>query len=211
MPRINDYPLLGFVVTFFLLWLSMRLGAGPLARKWKRAEGAGEDFNLVLSSTLTLLGLIIAFTFSMAVGRYDQRKGLEAEEANAIGTEYVRAALLPSPDAERVRALLKEYLGQRIRFYTADTPGPIPAIDARTAELQNQMWAVVVGVAATNPQPMVALAVSGMNDVLNSQGYAQAALWNRIPRAAWILMLAIAILSHVLVGYRAGDLRAERV
>jgi len=211
MFRITDYPLLAFVVSFFLLWLALRFGGGPLARRWKGADGANENFNLVLSTTLTLLGLLIAFTFSMAVSRYDQRKGLEAEEANAIGTEYVRAALLPAPESARVRALLKDYVQQRVHFYTTDSPGPIPEVDARTMQLQNEMWSLVVGVAATNPQPMVALAVSGMNDVLNSQGYAQAALWNRIPRAAWILMLTIAILSHVLVGFRARDLQAERV
>jgi hypothetical protein len=62
---------------------------------------------LVLGATLTLLSLIVGFSFSMAVGRYDQRKNLEEEEANAIGTEYARAELLPAAAAARVRALLK--------------------------------------------------------------------------------------------------------
>jgi hypothetical protein len=51
------------------------------------------------------------------------------------------------------------------------------------------------------PTPVVALAVSGMNDVLNSQGYTQAAWWNKIPVGAWILMLSVAICSNVLIGY----------
>ena len=62
-----------------------------------------------MTATLTLLGLIIGFSFSMAISRYDQRKVYEEAEANAIGTEYVRADLLPAGDAARVRALLRDY------------------------------------------------------------------------------------------------------
>jgi hypothetical protein len=210
MFRITDYPLLVLIVSFVVLFIAMRLGGGVLAKRWKPEESAHEDFNLVLSATLTLLGLIVGFTFSMAVSRYDQRKNLEAEEANAIGTEYARAALLPAPDAARVRGLLKDYVNQRLLFYRSGDPGQDPQIDARTVALQNEMWSVVVASAGATMQPAVALTVSGMNDVLNSQGYSQAALWNRIPRAAWILMTSIAFLAHLLVGYRARNLEAER-
>ena len=75
-------------------------------------------------------------------------------------------------------------------------------IDADTAELQSQLWATT-RVAAAQPTPVVALAVSGMNDVLNSQRYTQAAWWNRIPRAAWALMATIAVCCNVLIGYGA--------
>jgi hypothetical protein len=70
----------------------------------KLEEDIREDFGVIQTATLTLLGLIIGFTFSMAVGRYEQRKNYEEAEANAIGTEYVRADLLPGADAARVRA-----------------------------------------------------------------------------------------------------------
>src|SRR5262245_10726477 len=68
-----------------------------------------EGFSTVRNATLTLLGLIIGFSFSMAVTRYDQRKNYEEAEANAIGTEYVRADLLPAEDAGKVRKLLIRY------------------------------------------------------------------------------------------------------
>ena len=70
------------------------------------------------TATLTLLALIIGFTFSMALNRYDQRKIYEEEEANAIGTEYLRAELLPAADAAKVRTLLLNYLDQRVLFYS---------------------------------------------------------------------------------------------
>ena len=211
MNSITDYPFLVLVVSFVVLWLSTQIGGGVL-RRWRKLEqDAHEDFGVILAATLTLLGLIIGFSFSMATSRYDQRKNLEEEEANAIGTEYVRADLLPAADAAKVRALLKSYLDQRVLFYTARDEQELRKIDVRTAQLQTELWSAVLAPAAAQPNQVVALAVSGMNDVLNSQGYTQAAWWNRIPIAAWCLMGAIAICSNLLLGYGARSAKAGRV
>jgi hypothetical protein len=139
-------------------------------------EEVRNDFGVVLGATLTLLGLLIGFSFSMAVSRYDQRKNYEEQEANAIGTEYVRADLLPAADAAKVRALLKAYLAQRILQYKARGPQKIRQLDAQITQLQAEMWSVVARYGAGQQSAVTALAVSGMNDVLNSQGYTQAAL-----------------------------------
>jgi hypothetical protein len=152
---------------------------------------------------LTLLGLIIGFSFAMAISRYDQRKNYEEAEANAIATEYARADLLPLSDAVRLRVLLKDYLDQRLLFYQTRDENRRPQIDAATAQLQAQLWSAVEVPAAAKPTPVIALAVSGMNDVLNSQGYTQAAWWNRIPPAAWGLMAAVAICGNLILGYGA--------
>jgi hypothetical protein len=69
-------------------------------------------------------------------------------------------------------------------------------------KLQNELWSLVVRTAIAQSTPMIALAVSGMNDVFNSQGFTQAAWLNRIPVAAWTLMGLIAIFSNLLMGYR---------
>ena len=152
---------------------------------------------------LTLLGLLIGFAFSMAVTRYDQRKNLEEAEANSIGTEYVRADLLPAQDAAHVRELLKRYLDQRVLFYTTLDVRDLTKVIADTADLQNQLWSAVRSAADSQQTPVMALAVSGMNDVLNSPGNIQAAWWNRIPAAAWVLMIVIAICCNLLLGYGA--------
>jgi hypothetical protein len=206
-----DYPLLVFLVSFFLLWLSARSGASFLRTQRKLEEATREDFSVILAATLTLLGLIIGFSFSMAISRYDQRKNYEEAEANAIGTEYVRADLLPAADAAKVRALLRNYLDQRVLFYTTRDAQQIRQINSRTAQLQTDLWSAVLAPAGAQPTPMVALAAWGMNDVLNSQGYTQAAWWNRIPIAAWVLMAAIAICCNVLVGYGTRTFKAEGI
>jgi hypothetical protein len=194
------FPLLLLAVSFVMLWFSAWIGAASFKRLKAQAGQAHEDFGVIQGATLTLLGLIIGFTFSMAVGRYDQRKNYEEEEANAIGTEYLRAGLLPATDAAKVRTLLVSYLDQRVLFYTTRDESELGQIEAKTAKLQAELWSVVQAAALAQPTPPMALAVAGMNDVLNSQGYTQAAWWNRIPIAAWTLMMVIAICSTMLVG-----------
>ena len=94
-------------------------------------------------------------------------------------------------------------LSQRVLFYTTRDTRQLEQINASTAQLQSDLWSAVQTPAAAQPTFMVALAVSGMNDVLNSQGYTQAAWWYRIPGAAWALMAAIAICCNLLVGYNS--------
>jgi hypothetical protein len=201
MSRIFNSPLLVLAFSFVALFLSEWIAASLRKRLRALEEDEREDFNLIITATLTLLGLIIGFSFSMAISRYDQRKHYEEEEANAIGTEYVRADLLPAEDATKVRALLRNYLDHRVLFYATRDDLRLPQINATTAQLETALWSAVLGPAVAQPTPVVALVVSGMNDVLNSKGYTQAAWWNRIPSAAWGLMVAIAICSNLLIGY----------
>ena len=197
-----NYPLSIFVLTFLVLWLAGWVGARLNQRKRTLAdEDIRADFTTVQAATLTLLGLIIGFSFSMATGRYDLRKGYEETEANAIGTEYVRADLLPPDEASRMRALLKDYTAQRLRFYTSRNWDDIDKIRSDAAKTQDELWTAASATANAQPTALRALVVSGMNDVLNSEGYAQAAWWNRIPVGAWCLMFAIALFSCYLVGF----------
>jgi hypothetical protein len=192
------------VLTFFAFWISA--WGGAYLRKRRRdpeKSDEHEDFALLLGSTLTLLALIIGFTFSMAVNRYDQRKNYEEQEANAIGTEYVRADVLPAEDAAKVRAMLLSYLDQRMLYYKTRNEDQVRQIDLQTASLQSDMWAAVTRPAMEQQTTVMALALAGMNDVLNSQGYTQAAWWNRVPTSAWILLITISIFSNILIGYGA--------
>ena len=106
---------------------------------------------------------------------------------------------------------MRNYLDRRILFYTTRDERQLEGINASTAELQTELWSTVQACAAASPTPVVALAVWGMNDVLNSQGYTQAAWWNRIPVAAWGLMAAIAICGNLLLGYGARSAKAGRI
>jgi hypothetical protein len=203
MNNIVDYPLVLLTVSFLGLWLSAMVGDLLRRRMGPVEKDERQDFGIVQGAALTLLGLLIGFTFSMAINRFEQRKNYEEDETNAIGTEYVRAGLLPAEDATRVRGLLKRYLDQRVQFYSTRDPQRLQQINSDTAELQNEMWSVVEARAAIQATPVIALTVSGMNDVLNSQGYTQAAWWNRIPFEAWVLLAVIATGCNLLIGYGA--------
>lgn len=198
-----NFPLLVFASSFAVQFLAAGAGDILRSRVHHLVEEERDDFGIILGATLTLLGLLIGFSFSMAISRYDQRKNYEEAEANAIGTEYVRADLLSPGDRARVHELLKMYLDERVLFYTTRDGDRLAKINKDTAELQNQLWVAVRPAASGQPTCVMALVISGMNDVLNSQGYTQAAWWNRLPIAAWALMAAIAICCNVLIGYGA--------
>ena len=194
-------PLIVLALTFLLMWLSAGIGLYFRRRRLDLDEGVLQDLDLIVTATLTLLGLIIGFSFSMAISRYDQRKTFEEAEANAIGTEYFRLDLLPSAERANARGLLRNYLDQRILFYETRDEKTLRKIDAATAKLQNELWSAAEARAAAQPTPVLALVLAGMNDVLNSQGYTQAAWWNRIPPGAWVLMIPVALCSNFLIGY----------
>jgi len=200
-------PLFVFLISFVVLWLAARIGAA-FRKGQSLDDGMRHDLDVVVAATLTLLGLIIGFSFSMATDRYDQRKNCEEAEANAIGTEYLRAELLPAGDAARVRALLVEYLDQRVLFYGTRDENKLLQINDATAGLQTDLWSAVRAPNVPQTTPVIALAVSGMNDVLNAKGSTQAAWRNRVPIAAWRLMIAIAVCCNLLVSYSRHDPKA---
>jgi hypothetical protein len=206
--RITDYPALVFAISIVALSLAVAVGT-RIAQRKPYDEATRSDSNLVLGATLTLLSLLVGFSFSMATGRYDQRKNYEEAEANAIGTEYVRLELLSPSEARDGRRLLSTYLNERIQFYVLHDPAALARTAESTSRLQDDLWSVVRGAANARPTPVTALVASGMNDVLNSQGYTQAAWLYRIPPSAWITMLLIAICATVLFGYGAHARFAE--
>ena len=201
MEQLMNYPMLICLITFACLWAAARFGTFLRERIDRGAAALPEDFGTVLSATLTLLGLLVGFSFSMAISRYDVRKDYEEEEANAIGTEYLRADLLADAARAKVKQQLVRYLDLRIKKYESHASEDAAQLGMDTTRLQNEMWNEVSIVAATRTDPVMNSVVTGMNDVINRQGYTQAARWNRIPLPAWGLMAAIALFCNFLIGY----------
>jgi hypothetical protein len=183
------------------------LGYAVLSKYRTKDTETSADLGIIQTATLTLLGLIIGFTFSMAIARYDLRQTYEEAEANAIGTEFLRADLLPNKTAETIKGLLNEYLDQRVLFYSKQDHETASQIIQRTTALENALWNELLPIARTQPTPTTALVISGMNDVINARGFTQAAWSNRIPPAAWWLMTAIAIGANILVGFGARNFK----
>ena len=145
-----DTPLFVLAVAVIVQWFAVY--AGDVLRRKIRPLARDEraDFDVVLTEALTLLGLIIGFSFAMAVSRYDQRKNFEEAEAIAIGTAYVRLDFLPAEHATKVRDLLRKYLAQRVAFYLAGDRSEVSRINAETDKLQAELWTTVAR--AVSPQ-----------------------------------------------------------
>ena len=117
MTTLTRNPFVVFAFAFVVMWASAWTGT-QLWRIRPAADNAErEDLGTIQSAALTLLALLIGFSFSMAVGRYDQRKSY-GKRRHAIGTEYFRADLLQAADGARLRQLLKAYVDERVLFYT---------------------------------------------------------------------------------------------
>jgi flagellar basal body-associated protein FliL len=207
MTYLINRPVLMFALSLLVFYVAARIGALIGSKRPAMDEKTTRDFGIILTATLTMLGLVIGFTFSMAMTRYDQRKNYEENEANAIGTEYARVEVLPEDAAARAKALLSEYLSLRISFYSTRNEEDVANINARTSEIQNQLWSTVRGSAVAEKTPVTMLVLTGMNDVLNSKGYTQASWWNRIPLSAWGFLTIIGILANLLIGFGSNHTR----
>jgi hypothetical protein len=203
MSRIMTSPTLFFLICLFVFSVAAWAGAWFHRRTWNSETENHGDFAFVVGGILTLLALILGFTFSMALTRYDQRKSNEEQEANSIATEYRRASLLSGANADRLKKLLSSYLEERIGFYTSEPQAELNEIKIRTNNLQTELW--TASVSAVNPpgSSNSILVLSGMNDVFSSQSRTQSAWRNRIPHSAMLLVIVIALLSNFLVGYTA--------
>lgn len=203
MFNLLDYPTTMLAVSLPSFWLSSSVGARLRGNARNPQPGGRDDLRFVLGGALTLLGVMVGFTFQMALSSYDRRKTLEVQEANAISTEYARTDLLLPADGLMVRALLKSYIDQRISNYTSRSDRRLQQASAQTIRLQNEMWSAVAASVTAQPSPLTALVVSGMDNVLDSEAYAQAAWRHHIPIAAWAVLFLISIFCNLLIGWAA--------
>jgi len=198
-----DYPFLVLVVSFGAFLIAAWLG-DFLRKRSKRAEEINrDDAGVVLGGTLTLLGLIIGFSFAMATNRYDLRKESEKAETNAISVLYMRADLLPPTDAARAHDLLKKYLDQRIAFYSTRNSGQLAQLQDDTAKTQNELWSAIQADVGPLPPQLEGLFVSATNDVVVSRLSTEAVWANRIPTGAWVLIVVTSVGCNFLIGFRA--------
>ncbi len=198
-----DHPAAFFVVTLALLIASTSLGVLIRNRLHDLTLSDRAEFDLVRNAMFTLLGLMIGFAISMAVSRYDLRKSYEEAEANAIGTEYLRLDLMPPEISAAARTLLRTYVNERLAFYRDRDPKQQENSDLETMDTMNALWAAIAPEARARQTPTTALVASGMNDVLNAEGYTLAAWRNRLPIEVWMLLMLVAAGCNFLIGFGA--------
>ena len=156
----------------------------------------------MVGSTLGLLAFFLAFTFGFAADRFDTRRQVLLDEANAIGTAYLRAGMLPDR-REEIRVLLRDYVDTRLN---AAQSGRIAEGIRRSEQLQEQLWTQAVALGETHPTSIVVgLFVQSLNEVIDLHAKRVAVgVRNRIPGVIWVALFAIAVLSLTAMGYHAG-------
>jgi len=161
------------------------------------------------SALLALLGLLLAFTFGMANSRFEQRKSLVVEDANDIGTTWLRTAFLPEPQRSESREILREYLSQRIALYddmAKDAGGAsLAALLATASQQQDKLWTLAAQAAASNPQSqMLALYVASLNATIDVNSSRVAAARNHVPEVTLVLLFVMSMGAACSIGHTAG-------
>lgn len=156
----------------------------------------------MVGGLLGMLAFVLAFTFSMASSQHDLRKRNVLEEANAIGTAYLRADLIDKQYGTEVKRLLRDYVGVRLE---AANGGDLDAALAKSAEIHNLLWAQGSAAALEKPSTNTALAIQSINDVIDMhERRVTGALRNRIPGSVWISLIAITLLTMTTMGIQVG-------
>jgi hypothetical protein len=195
------------LAALLLALLGAAEGGHLMGRRHYDQQAASSSYVSSLQGALLgLLALLLGFTIAMSVSRFDTRKALVVEEANAIGTTYLRALLLPDPAAQASRQLLREYVQRRLEFFDAGIDDRrIEEVERQTASLQASLWAMVAAEGRRDPASHVtALYTQALNETIDLNEKRLAALHNHLPETVLFVVFAVAIGGLALLGYGAG-------
>src|SRR5262245_19499695 len=164
---------------------------------------AHEGLGSIEAATFALLGLLLGFAFSNALGRFDARRVMIVDEANAIGTAFLRLDFAPADDQHRLRRLFREYLDARIGVYA--TPADDAATDRSIAAaegVQRRIWSAVIESSRRDPSQNVArVLVPAVNEMIDITTTRTVALHTKLPGAILALLIAVALATAVTAGY----------
>jgi hypothetical protein len=196
-----------FVVFFALMLAATEIGF-RLGRKSeaKTPERTKSLVSTVEAAILAVLGLLLGFTMSMAVARFEVRKQLVLEEANAIETSRLRTELLPAPEATEIASILREYIQVRVQYGTAGAdPTRLDGLRTQTVHLQDEFWKGAVAYGQKDPNPVRAgLLLQSLNQAIDLESARRMAFQNHVPESVIYVNGIVGILAALLVGYAYG-------
>jgi len=192
-----------FIVILLVVLLAVEFGYRLGKYRRSRHEQEKEaPLGTMVGATLGLLAFILAFTFGLAAARFDSRRQVLLDEANAVGTTYLRAGMLPER-GEQIRGLLRDYVGARL---DAVRSGNVAEGIRRSEDLQLKVWSEAEALGQKNANSIVVgMFVQSLNQMIDLHAKRlQAGLRSRIPGAIWLGLFAVAALSLAAMGYHAG-------
>ena len=159
------------------------------------------------ASILGLLALLLGFTFSMSMQRYNDRSMALIDEANAIGSSQLRAQLLNEKHQYEAKLLLNEYIDLRIAVGTIDLTRlkERSAYNKQAANLQSKLWSLAVSITDEDPRPVTTGAfILSLNDTFDAQSKRNALLQMHVPEVVLLLLFIVFIASVGIIGYSSG-------
>lgn len=171
----------------------------------KQDEARRGQIGGIQGAVLGMLGLLLGFTFAMAVARYEVSRELVLAEANSIGTTYLRASFLPPPHQTAVEELLRRYVDLRLDFYHAGTDkDAVDKAEQGAAQIHRELWKHAVAAAKESPSPITATFINSLNETIDLDASRLNAMRTRVPEAVWLLLLLVASVGCHASGYGAG-------
>lgn len=207
-------------VLFLLILLATEAGFHLGRRAESRiSEKTQSQIAIIQGSVLGILGLLLAFTISMAVSRFELRTQLVLDEANAIGTSYLRTQLIPEPDRSYIAGRLREYVELRLRYSragddvsTLKNPTAVRNAREEAHRLQNDSWLRAVSRAEKDSNPVTTgLLLLSLNEVIDLDAARWMALNNRVPATVIDMNVLVALVAAILVGYAIGLTRQRNL
>jgi hypothetical protein len=200
---LDSLPILAVFGVFALISMLCYEAGFRLGRWWQDREPGEQEgpTGMLVGSILALLAFLLAVTMGMASDRFDARRAVVLQEANAIGTTYLRAGYLPEPASSEIRELLQEYVPLRIRVSNDNLQEDI----ARSIAIHGELWTIAEGVAKTTDQgDLVSLFLDSLNEVIEVHEARVTVGFSRVPQTVLLLLVGGSALSLGMVGYSAG-------
>jgi len=197
------------ILAFALLGFLAAAGIGFRLGRWqsaRRDDGATAHLGVLQSAVLGLLGLLFGFSLSMAVSRFETRKGLVLEESNDLGTLWLRSRFLQSSDQDEVTRLLREYVAVRIDFHDAGLEqARLAAAFSQGEAIQKKLWALATRVAGEDSKSVpLGLFVQALNSVIDDHEKRRVALDNHVPDVVVFLLFSTSVIALGFVAYGSG-------
>jgi hypothetical protein len=202
---LDSLPVVAVFVLFVIVTMLFYEGGFQIGKWWQeRTPGEQEGpTGMIVGSILALLAFLLAVTMGMASDRFDARRSIVLDEANSIGTTYLRAGYLPEPASSKIRELLREYVPLRI-VVTDQTD--VAADIQRSQAILAELWTISEGVAKTTDQgDLVSLYLDSLNQTIDlHETRITAGLYARVPETVVLLLIFGSALSIGMVGFTAG-------
>jgi len=207
-----------FLMTAALVVLAVEIGfrLGKIVTR-RSSEERESPVSAIAGAILGLLAFMLAFTFSIASERYDTKKNLVREEANVLRAAWQRSDFLQDPAREKTKALLRDYLDNRLAFVQLSNPDRAETSISDATRIQHEIWAIGVLSAKTDPfmnSDIGAMYLDSINQMADLHALrVNQGLQARVPSGIWFVLYALLLLGMIAVGYQTAiaDSRRSRV